>query len=202
MSASRLLALLSVLLVLTACQPSTPPVPTAPPAKPTAPPSLASMAGFLKPYGADGDGWPPEAAVTIQVYDRPQGKVLYTGQAQADANGRFYADVGVTTQPGMAVSVTDGKTTRATVLVPVAITAMDLEGDSVSGTAAPGATVTVYLGDSDRNGVGQATASGDGHWTASFAGLFDITEGTVAQATVRDSDGNGTIYKTEYPPVP
>jgi hypothetical protein len=176
-------------LVLAACQPSTPISPTPVSEGPR-------MGGFLMPHGADGEGWPPYAEVTIQVYDRPQGTVLSTRKSQAGGDGHFYQDVDVTTQPGMVVAVTGGKVTRLVTLVPLTIESIDPAGDTVSGSAPQGAEVILNLGDNGQSTVLRTVTSEAGLWKADFSNQFDITETTVVQATVRDTNGNGTVYKT------
>jgi hypothetical protein len=206
---SSLLLATLVICLLAACQPATPPppptdvspssarpeaVPTAGSAKP-APPSGPLINGFLKPYGADGADWPPNVEVSIQVYDQPQGKVIFTTQSKTDEQGRFYRDVGVTTLPGMAVAVTYGQTTRSVTLVPVAVTRIDVAAHTVAGTATPGAHVVVWAGDRGQLLYLETDTSEAGLWTVDFSSHLDFTDAVVVQAVVRDAALNGTAYK-------
>jgi hypothetical protein len=202
---SFLLATLALFL-LVACQPSTPVARSTPsPSQPTTPTTgsppkeskVPQMNGFLKPYGADGANWPPNVEVTIQVYDHPQGQVIFTGKSQTGGDGHFFQDVGLTTRPGMAVAVSYGQDTQSVVLVPLAITAIDPSGDTVSGTATQGAQIVLYTSDHGKDAVLEAPTSEAGQWQADFAGRFDITDSTIVQAVIRDANGNGTAFKTD-----
>ncbi|MBO3616661.1 Ig-like domain-containing protein, partial [Pseudomonas aeruginosa] len=59
-------------------------------------------------------------------------------------------------------------------------------GTTLSGTAEPGATVT--LTDGNGNPIGQVTAEGSGNW--SFTPTTPMPEGTVVNATATDASGN------------
>jgi hypothetical protein len=155
--------------------------------------------GFLIPDSADGYNWPAGAKVTIRVYSAPGGSLLATTSAVIEPGGHFVQGLGMTLSPGMAVEVTDGRTTRSTTLVAMTIDKIDVDGDTVSGTSPGGAKLHVNVVDlaTGKEGVLWATADGSGHWQTSFAGEFDITPTTVVQATAPDSNGNGTVVKIE-----
>jgi hypothetical protein len=76
---------------------------------------------------------------------------------------------------------------------------VDPVSDSLSGTAPAGAKININLGDigTDIKGYLSVTATGDGHWEASFSGNYDINSQTVVQATIPDANGNGTIIKIQ-----
>ncbi|WP_048302119.1 Ig-like domain-containing protein, partial [Pseudomonas aeruginosa] len=59
-------------------------------------------------------------------------------------------------------------------------------GSTLSGTAEPGATVT--LTDGNGNPIGQVTADGSGNW--SFTPTTPLPNGTVVNATATDASGN------------
>ncbi|HEC0964854.1 TPA: hypothetical protein R1S65_006709, partial [Pseudomonas aeruginosa] len=59
-------------------------------------------------------------------------------------------------------------------------------GTTLSGTAEPGATVT--LTDGSGNPIGQVTADGSGNW--SFTPSTPLADGTVVNATATDPAGN------------
>ncbi|HBO5727233.1 BapA prefix-like domain-containing protein [Pseudomonas aeruginosa] len=59
-------------------------------------------------------------------------------------------------------------------------------GTTLSGTAEPGATVT--LTDGNGNPIGQVTADGSGNWT--FTPTTPLANGTVVNATATDASGN------------
>ncbi|MCW8024583.1 Ig-like domain-containing protein, partial [Pseudomonas aeruginosa] len=59
-------------------------------------------------------------------------------------------------------------------------------GTTISGTAEPGASVT--LTDGNGNPIGQVTADGSGNW--SFTPTTPLADGTVVNATATDAAGN------------
>jgi hypothetical protein len=206
---SLLLVILAAFL-LAACRPAPAPVRSSPtPSQPAPTPAISSTAtavssppasphinGFLAPPSVDGYDWPPNVDVTIQVYDRPRGHLIFTGIGKTGGDGHFVQGVGVTTIPGMAVAVTYGQETQSVVLVPLAITNIDPAGDTVSGTATNGARVFLYIGDSGQSAELWTTTSEAGQWRADFSGHYDITETTLVQATLPEASGNGTVFKT------
>ncbi|WP_240448404.1 Ig-like domain-containing protein, partial [Pseudomonas aeruginosa] len=82
--------------------------------------------------------------------------------------------------PGASVTV-DSQAPAAPVLNPS-------NGTTLSGTAEPGATVT--LTDGNGNPIGQVTADGSGNWT--FTPSTPLPNGTVVNATATDPSGNAS----------
>lgn len=144
-----------------------------------------------------GGGWfAPNANVTVTIYDEPGGSELYAGAAPTDETGSFGLDPeehGRDLAAGMYVTVGDGTTTKDLTLVQLTIDAVDAGTDAVSGTAPDGATVGVGVSDSTGNGAWlEVTADGSGHWSADFAGQFDVDAGSYVNAGVNDDDGDAT----------
>ncbi|MGU0632574.1 Ig-like domain-containing protein [Pseudomonas aeruginosa] len=87
-------------------------------------------------------------------------------------------DAAGNSSPGASVTV-DSQAPAAPVLNPS-------NGTTLSGTAEPGATVT--LTDGNGNPIGQVTADGSGNW--SFTPSTPLADGTVVNATATDPAGN------------
>jgi hypothetical protein len=185
--------LAAMLLILVACKAQVVKTETNPPGDK----ETEIVNGFLIPDSVDGYNWPSGAEVTIRVYSAPGGGLLTSTKGVVESGGHFVLPVDMTMTPGMTVEATDGKTTQTTTLVSLTIDDIDVDGDTVSGTALGGGKLHINLGNLDDNtsAVVWATADGGGHWKASFAGVFDITPTTVVQATEVDANGNGTIVK-------
>ncbi|MCO3609787.1 Ig-like domain repeat protein, partial [Pseudomonas aeruginosa] len=90
-------------------------------------------------------------------------------------------DAAGNSSPGASVTV-DSQAPAAPVLNPS-------NGTTLSGTAEPGATVT--LTDGNGNPIGQVTADGSGNWT--FTPSTPLPNGTVVNATATDPSGNASL---------
>ncbi|MCO2079928.1 Ig-like domain repeat protein, partial [Pseudomonas aeruginosa] len=89
-------------------------------------------------------------------------------------------DAAGNSSPGASVTV-DSQAPAAPVVNPS-------NGTTLSGTAEPGATVT--LTDGNGNPIGQVTADGSGNW--SFTPSTPLPNGTVVNATATDPSGNAS----------
>ncbi|MEB5296244.1 Ig-like domain-containing protein, partial [Pseudomonas aeruginosa] len=87
-------------------------------------------------------------------------------------------DAAGNSSPGASVTV-DSQAPAAPVVNPS-------NGTTLSGTAEPGATVT--LTDGNGNPIGQVTADGSGNWT--YTPSTPLADGTVVNATATDPAGN------------
>jgi hypothetical protein len=137
-------------------------------------------------------GWTPGSTVTLDI-----GGVIRT--VTVDENG--FAVVGRETHgqdlvPGMTITATDGTTTKTLVIAELGVTSVDSAADTVSGTAAPGATVGVAIWQPPTEepplGWTSTEADASGLWSVSFSGVVDITPSMAVTATVVDADGDGT----------
>ena len=88
------------------------------------------------------------------------------------------------------VTVTDGVTSRTYEVQDLAITEVNKDASTVSGTAFPGALVYTWV---HEYGYDMELSAGDGTWLADFrlAGL-DLVEGMGGRVEVRDTFGNAT----------
>ncbi|MBH8895324.1 BapA prefix-like domain-containing protein, partial [Pseudomonas aeruginosa] len=140
----------------------------------------SSLSGTAEPGSTviltDGNG-NPIAEVTADG----SGNWTYTPSTPI-ANGTVVnvvaQDAAGNSSPGASVTV-DSQAPAAPVLNPS-------NGSTLSGTAEPGATVT--LTDGNGNPIGQVTADGSGNW--SFTPSTPLADGTVVNATATDPAGN------------
>ncbi len=117
------------------------------------------------------------------------------GQTTADANGNWSFTPSTPLPDGTVVNVVardaaGNSSPPASVTVdavaPATPTVDPSNGTTLSGTAEPGATVT--LTDGNGNPIGQVTADGSGNW--SFTPSTPLPNGTVVNATASDPTGN------------
>ncbi|EMN8577038.1 BapA prefix-like domain-containing protein [Pseudomonas aeruginosa] len=151
------------------------------PATPTVDPSNGTtLSGTAEPGSSvtltDGNGNP-----IGQVTADGSGNWTYTPSTPI-ANGTVVnvvaQDAAGNSSPGASVTV-DSQAPAAPVVNPS-------NGTTLSGTAEPGATVT--LTDGSGNPIGQVTADGSGNW--SFTPSTPLADGTVVNATATDPAGN------------
>ncbi|HHL2173530.1 TPA: Ig-like domain-containing protein, partial [Pseudomonas aeruginosa] len=119
------------------------------------------------------------------------------GQTTADANGNWSFTPSTPLPDGTVVNVVardaaGNSSPPASVTVdavaPATPTVDPSNGTTLSGTAEPGATVT--LTDGNGNPIGQVTADGSGNWT--FTPSTPLSNGTVVNATATDPSGNAS----------
>ncbi|MCS9429077.1 Ig-like domain-containing protein [Pseudomonas aeruginosa] len=119
------------------------------------------------------------------------------GQTTADANGNWSFTPSTPLPDGTVVNVVardaaGNSSPPASVTVdavaPATPTVDPSNGTTLSGTAEPGATVT--LTDGNGNPIGQVTADGSGNW--SFTPGTPLPNGTVVNATATDPSGNAS----------
>ncbi|WP_311181625.1 Ig-like domain-containing protein [Pseudomonas aeruginosa] len=117
------------------------------------------------------------------------------GQVTADGSGNWSFTPGTPLANGTVVNATASDPTGNTSapasttvdsVAPAAPVANPSNGAEISGTAEPGATVT--LTDGSGNPIGQVTADGSGNW--SFTPSTPLADGTVVNATATDPAGN------------
>ncbi|MBG4418063.1 BapA prefix-like domain-containing protein [Pseudomonas aeruginosa] len=117
------------------------------------------------------------------------------GQATADGSGNWTFTPSTPLPNGTVVNATatdpsGNASSPASVTVDAVAPATPVvnpsNGTTLSGTAEPGATVT--LTDGNGNPIGQVTADGSGNW--SFTPTTPLPNGTVVNATATDASGN------------
>ncbi|MFP9025923.1 Ig-like domain-containing protein, partial [Pseudomonas aeruginosa] len=133
-----------------------------------------------------------EAGATVTLTDAGGNPI---GQVTADGSGNWSFTPGTPLANGTVVNATASDPTGNTSapasttvdsVAPAAPVVNPSNGAEISGTAEPGATVT--LTDGSGNPIGQVTADGSGQW--SFTPSTPLADGTVVNATATDPAGN------------
>ncbi|HSF81777.1 MAG TPA: hypothetical protein VLA49_11115 [Anaerolineales bacterium] len=137
----------------------------------------------------DGLDWPDGATVSITVEDKPE--CTFTKESwNYFFNGGFPA--GCNVEVDDTVTFTDGNTIRTHIVRNLAITAIDLDEDTISGLADEGTTVYVWPHDAWFEPL-QAVANESGVWQVDLGDVdYDIQEGASGRSEIRDDTGNAT----------
>jgi len=105
-------------------------------------------------------------------------------------------------EPGHVVTLTDGVTTKTHIIRNLAVTGVDVDLDTVSGTAEPFTEVWVDACEENDCVNRHEVADGAGDWTADFSvpgdepgedETFDLGPGNDARAQQYDDDGDSTV---------
>ncbi len=144
----------------------------------------------------------PSNGTTLSGTAEPGSSVTLTdgngnpiGQVTADGSGNWTFTPSTPLPNGTVVNATatdpsGNASSPASVTVDAVAPATPVvnpsNGSTLSGTAEPGATVT--LTDGNGNPIGQVTADGSGNW--SFTPTTPLPNGTVVNATATDASGN------------
>jgi Ca2+-binding RTX toxin-like protein len=139
----------------------------------------------------------PNSNVRFEVFESSGGALLFGPiTKRTDSTGLALVSFDVIA-PGNYVTVTDLATSIVKTLIvpPLRIDAVDLSGDTVSGTSNPGDQLTVSALGID-SAVLFVDADETGHWIAEFGTFppqgFDVNATTVVSAGVSDADGDTT----------
>ncbi|KMQ53191.1 hypothetical protein ACS96_30835 [Pseudomonas aeruginosa] len=156
--------------------------------------SQAPAAPVLNPSNGTTLSGTAEPGATVTLTD---GNGNPIGQVTADGSGNWSFTPGTPLANGTVVNATASDPTGNTSapasttvdsVAPAAPVVNPSNGAEISGTAEPGATVT--LTDGSGNPIGQVTADGSGNW--SFTPSTPLADGTVVNATATDPAGNTT----------
>ncbi|RIY82742.1 Ig-like domain-containing protein [Pseudomonas aeruginosa] len=154
--------------------------------------SQAPAAPVLNPSNGTTLSGTAEPGATVTLTD---GNGNPIGQVTADGSGNWSFTPGTPLANGTVVNATASDptgntsapaTTTVDSVAPAAPVVNPSNGAEISGTAEPGATVT--LTDGSGNPIGQVTADGSGNW--SFTPSTPLADGTVVNATATDPAGN------------
>ncbi|MBG7159027.1 BapA prefix-like domain-containing protein [Pseudomonas aeruginosa] len=154
--------------------------------------SQAPAAPVVNPSNGTTLSGTAEPGATVTLTD---GNGNPIGQVTADGSGNWSFTPGTPLANGTVVNATASDPTGNTSapasttvdsVAPAAPVVNPRNGAEISGTAAPGATVT--LTDGSGNPIGQVTADGSGNW--SFTPSTPLADGTVVNATATDPAGN------------
>ncbi len=154
--------------------------------------SQAPAAPVVNPSNGTTLSGTAEPGATVTLTD---GNGNPIGQVTADGSGNWSFTPGTPLANGTVVNATASDPTGNTSapasttvdsVAPAAPVVNPSNGAEISGTAEPGATVT--LTDGSGNPIGQVTADGSGNW--SFTPSTPLADGTVVNATATDPAGN------------
>ncbi|MGU0914189.1 Ig-like domain-containing protein [Pseudomonas aeruginosa] len=154
--------------------------------------SQAPAAPVVNPSNGTTLSGTAEPGATVSLTD---GNGNPIGQVTADGSGNWSFTPGTPLANGTVVNATASDPTGNTSapasttvdsVAPAAPVVNPSNGVVISGTAEPGATVT--LTDGSGNPIGQVTADGSGNW--SFTPSTPLADGTVVNATATDPAGN------------
>ncbi|MGU0869591.1 Ig-like domain-containing protein [Pseudomonas aeruginosa] len=154
--------------------------------------SQAPAAPVVNPSNGTTLSGTAEPGATVTLTD---GNGNPIGEVTADGSGNWSFTPGTPLANGTVVNATASDPTGNTSapasttvdsVAPAAPVVNPSNGAEISGTAEPGATVT--LTDGSGNPIGQVTADGSGNW--SFTPSTPLADGTVVNATATDPAGN------------
>lgn len=155
--------------------------------------------------------WSANAMLTFLLDDPGNGPgVDYTTTTTADEWGNFNFNLSDAPDilPGFLVTVTDSVATKSHTVFNLTVTVMDVDLDTVSGAADPGAAVQVWACDPSNCANRHVITDPMGLWTADFAHpgpggdeqlILDIVPGTWGGAEQLDEDGDGTQFDWNAP---
>jgi len=159
----------------------------------------------------EGWEWPLGVTVTVTVDDPETADVApditrFVNVYEAPWNPgeyRFDLDLNdvIDIQPGFLITATYGETTKQHTVLNLAFTDIDVDTDVVTGEAAAGSSVDIWT--CDENGCynldPDLVANENGLWSADFTSIYDIVPGTWIDSSVRDEDGDQTMFGLNVP---
>jgi len=167
-----------------------------------------SFAARLSENQVHGYEWPLGVTVTLTIDDpgTPQSPD-YTGSQTVSIASWDPRDTWVgfdltgvlSLHAGQTVTMTDGVTIKTHTITPLAVTAVNVDADTVSGTASPGQGLWVNACGPFSCVDRPAIADGSGNWIVNFAGVFDIRPGSGGEAKQSDDDGDTTQFGWSVP---
>ena len=147
-----------------------------------------------------GHEWEPNSLVTVDVHG-------ITTDVPTDDVGNFGMGSNEDIIYGDTVTVTQGATSKSHVVTDLAVTVMDADNDTVSGTAAPGSEMDIRVDEVD-NVWRRETVELDGTWSADFGNpgdepgeesTVDLIPGSNGHSSQSDADNDRTIVWWRFP---
>ncbi|MES0344097.1 MAG: hypothetical protein ABUK16_08265, partial [Anaerolineales bacterium] len=141
------------------------------------------------PADLECEGYTETKTVDVFPHDPTQSYVTFELQGQCDLHA------------GHILTMTSGTTTAELVIADVVVTSVDEAADTVSGTAAPGSSVTVWPHEAHWISI-ETVADVSGSWTADFStspGVYDLMPGTGGAAIQTDAEGDETWIDWNVP---
>ncbi len=157
-----------------------------------------------------GREWPAGETLVVSIGHDLEDP-LFSDAVSVGGDGRWWLDdVSIDIVPGLFVQVQGGSVTKTHEVRSLAIVGIDADANTVSGTANPGAWVSVHI---HRHGIRrEIEADGEGAWLVDFSdpvgfepweAAFDIQEGTEGDVNIHDDDGDATyvVWRHSNEPV-
>lgn len=147
-----------------------------------------------------GDNWPSGAVVSVTIGSAPS---QFIGTASVDEWGSWGLwDVEYDIQPGLLVTVDDGATSIQHTVKFLAVSEVDVENDTVSGTAEPGSWVQVVAVDMGtyQNMIRNVQVDGSGNWIAGFS--FSVGENPEDATYDIQYESSGWVVQADTTPPP
>ena len=147
-----------------------------------------------------GNGWLINSQATIQIDDPTNGTGTdFSTSAMTNEIGYFIVELNDSfdIQSGFIVTVTDGNMTKEHTVTDLNILGIDIEDDTIWGTADPGITIGVYVWTAPYSLDVHADENGD--WIADFTALYDLGIGDRGDSVQHDNDGDGTAIRWNIP---
>ncbi len=169
-------------------------------------PPIQRFHAQLTQNNVEGFDWTKDDEVTLTIDDASNGVgVDFTDtqtviEAEWDPNSTVvhFNDLGgIDLEAGDIITMTDGTIVKTHTVTVLSLGGVDPATDTVYGTAAPGAQLTVQgLCEGNECSLRNVTAGGDGSWSADFTlpveDQFDIKPGTTGEVIESDDDGDHT----------
>ncbi len=143
--------------------------------------------------------WPEDRILTLTIDDPNTSKYpdIMTKKSGADiyAGSVWFELNGYDLKPGDIVTLTDGILTKALVVSILTITSVDVDLDTIEGSASPGTNIRLPVPSEMF-----VTADDSGYWSANFGLLgIDLQPGTTMLAEELENDGDLTIIEYLIP---
>ncbi|OGN92690.1 MAG: hypothetical protein A2Z71_02800 [Chloroflexi bacterium RBG_13_50_21] len=160
----------------------------------------------------------PLGELTVNIYasgievDPPDFSItgIVTGPQGSDPRNflGFYLNGIYDIQPGYLITVSDGQTTKSSIVTPLSFDTIDIDADTVSGHTTPGSKVDLWACDNVSCPVRHVIANGEGIWIADWSvwgpqedeyNTLDLVEGTWVDSRQGDEDNDSTMYGLTIP---
>ena len=140
--------------------------------------------------------WASGGSISLTIADGSG--VVYSDSQVADGWGNFNFNLWEVfdLQRGHVVTVSDGTTTKTHTVMDLFADRVDIDADTVSGTADAGTEVNVWV---NGDGAMNVVADGSGDWEADFSAMADLTGASNGGAHQWDDDGDLTQVGWQLP---
>ncbi len=151
---------------------------------------------FREENRISGSYWEPNSSVTVTIHDGAS--LVFEESVNVDEYGFSLEPGSYQIQPGNLVTVTDGVVTKEHLVTPLTITEINLENNTISGTASPDYFVMVGIGVSGPYVQSLGTQPGpNGVWNLNFDQVWDYGEEKYVDFSLRPGHQGGA-WQTDH----